>query len=149
MWQHLVGTGSKPAANWIERGAVRRFAEAIGDPNPFYVDEEAAKRSHHGGLIAPPTFAITLDYGRIEGLDLPGEGLLHGEQRISAARPLRVGEMIMGQDMFESYYEKQGGRGLLTFLVFAQTGTAENGDVVLSMRKVLIITETVRRGLER
>ncbi|MGH2411413.1 MAG: FAS1-like dehydratase domain-containing protein, partial [Chloroflexota bacterium] len=92
---------------------------------------------------------ITLDYGAIDGLHLPSEGLLHGEQRISATRPLRVGEVIMGQDVFEHYYEKQGGRGLLTFLVFAQTGTAESGDVVLTMRKVLIVTETVRRGLER
>ena len=149
MWQHLVGTGSEPAANWIERGAVRQFAAAIGDPNPLFVDEAAAKGSRYGGLIAPPTFAITLDYGQIGGLVLPSEGLLHGEQRISAVRPLRVGEMIMGQDVFESYYEKQRGRGLLTFLVFAQTGTAENGEVVLRMRKVLIVTETVRRGMER
>jgi acyl dehydratase len=149
MWQHLVGVRSQPAINWIERGAVRRFAEAIGDPNPLYIDEAAAKRSRHGGLIAPPTFAITLDYGRIEGLYLPTEGLLHGEQRISATRPLRVDEVIMGQDVFEQYYEKQGGRGLLTFLVFNQTGTAENGDVVLTMRKVLIVTETVLRGMGR
>ncbi len=148
MWQDLIGARSRPAINWIERGAVRRFAEAIGDSNPLYLDEEAAKRTRHGGLIAPPTFAITLDYGQIDGLRLPSEGLLHGEQRISAARPLRVGEMIMGQDVFENCYEKQGGRGLLTFLVFSQTGTDERGDVALTMRKLLIVTETVRRGLE-
>ncbi|HVA90632.1 MAG TPA: MaoC family dehydratase N-terminal domain-containing protein [Chloroflexota bacterium] len=148
MWQELLGARSRPAINWIERGAVRRFAEAIGDPHPLYLDEEAAKRSRHGGLIAPPTFGITLDYGGIDGLRLPETGLLHGEQRISAVRPLRVGEMIMGQDVFEHYYEKQGGRGLLTFLVFTQTGAAESGDVVLSMRKTLIITETVRRRWE-
>src|SRR3954453_23843196 len=106
MWQSLIGVRSKPVVNWIERGAVRRFAEAIGDPQPIYCDEDAAMLSRYGGLIAPPTFAITLDYGEIEGLNVPTAGLLHGEQRIAAVRPLRVGERIIGQAVLEDVYEK-------------------------------------------
>jgi acyl dehydratase len=147
MWRSLIGARSKPKVNWIERGAVRRFAEAIGDPQPIYCDEDAASLSRYGGLIAPPTFAITLDYGEIEGLTLPSAGLLHGEQRIEARRPLRVGDRIIGESVLEDCYEKRGGRGLLTFVVVGQTGMAENGDLVVSLRRVLIVTEAAMRGV--
>jgi acyl dehydratase len=147
MWQSLIGARSKPVVNWIERGAVRRFAEAIGDPQPIYCDEEEALRSRYSGLIAPPTFAITLEYGEIEGLTLPTAGLLHGEQRIEAARPLRVGERIVGEAVLQDVYEKRGGRGLLTFVVIGQTGAAGNGDVIVSLRRVLIVTEAAMRGM--
>lgn len=147
MWQHLIGARSEPVVNWIERGAVRRFAEAIGDGNPLFRDEDAARRGPFGGLIAPPTFPYTLDYGQIAGLDLPSAGLIHGEQRISALRPLRVGERITCQTIFEDCYQKQGGRGLLTFVVTGHTGTDEAGDEVVSMRRVLVITEAVLQSM--
>ena len=34
---------------------IRHWCEAMGDKNPVYLDEEAAKASVHGGLVAPPT----------------------------------------------------------------------------------------------
>jgi len=46
-------------AEWsfpIEAGHVMMFARSVGDPNPVYHDEEAAKKSEAGGIIAPPTF---------------------------------------------------------------------------------------------
>src|SRR5436190_1375922 len=36
---------------------IRHWVEAIGDTNPIYVDEVAAERSVHGGLVAPPAMA--------------------------------------------------------------------------------------------
>src|SRR5436309_63808 len=40
----------------VERGAIRRFAEAIGDSNPVFNSETEARKSRFGGMIAPPTF---------------------------------------------------------------------------------------------
>jgi uncharacterized OB-fold protein len=36
---------------------IRNWAEAIGDANPVYTDADAAARSAHGGLVAPPAMA--------------------------------------------------------------------------------------------
>jgi uncharacterized protein len=36
---------------------IRNWAEAIGDANPVYTDAEAAARSVHGHLVAPPAMA--------------------------------------------------------------------------------------------
>jgi uncharacterized protein len=37
--------------------AIRSWTDAIGDANPVYTDAEAAARSVHGGLVAPPAMA--------------------------------------------------------------------------------------------
>jgi uncharacterized protein len=34
---------------------IRHWCEAMGDTNPVYLDEDAARASVHGGLVAPPT----------------------------------------------------------------------------------------------
>ena len=39
----------------LGRAAIRYFALASGDGNPLYYDEAIARRSRHGGIIAPPT----------------------------------------------------------------------------------------------
>lgn len=40
----------------VEAGHIMMFARAVGDPNPIYHDEEQAKNTEPGGIIAPPTF---------------------------------------------------------------------------------------------
>src|SRR5271166_3798802 len=55
-----IGLQSEAHVVEVERGAIRRFAEAIGDPNPLFHDEVAARRSRFGGIIAPPTFCRSL-----------------------------------------------------------------------------------------
>jgi acyl dehydratase len=38
----------------VNHAMVRNWCEAVGDTNPVYLDAEAAARSPHGGLVAPP-----------------------------------------------------------------------------------------------
>ena len=40
----------------VEAGHIMLFARSVGDPNPVYHDEEQARKSEVGGVIAPPTF---------------------------------------------------------------------------------------------
>jgi acyl dehydratase len=68
-WKTLVGERSEAVSNVVEKEAVRKFAEAIGDPNPLYVDEAAAEKSRYGNLVTLPTFPNTFEYGEIEGMD--------------------------------------------------------------------------------
>ena len=44
-----------PAPDPVNVPMIRHWCEAVGDENPVYLDEEAAKNSVHGELIAPPT----------------------------------------------------------------------------------------------
>ena len=40
----------------VEKGAIKKFACATGDSNPLYRDEEYARNSRYGSIIAPPGF---------------------------------------------------------------------------------------------
>ena len=148
LYGSFVGLRSKPVRNTVERGAVRRFAEAIADPSPLYVDDEAAARSRYGRIIAPPTFPRTFDYGRIEGLELPPAGLIHGEFHISYERPLLVGDEILCRMQLKDSYDKRGRRGLLGFLVFERTGEDSDGARIFTTNDVVVVTDAVRRGIE-
>ena len=66
MRQQAIGLESAPAAMEIEKGAILRFAEAIGDPNPQWNDEAAARKTGYGGLTAPPTFLRSLRGVQVE-----------------------------------------------------------------------------------
>ena len=49
---------------------IRNWTEAIGDANPVYTEAEAAARSVHGGLVAPPAM---LQVWTMRGLHPGGE----------------------------------------------------------------------------
>lgn len=147
-WKDFVGARSETVTNAVERGAIRKFAEAIGDPNPLYTDDEAAKRSRHGRIIAPPTFPRTFDYGEIAGLSNPGQGFLHGEHRTSYERPLFAGEEVRCHTEVKNYYEKESRGGALGFLVTERVGESPEGERIFVMEDVAILTPAIRANLE-
>ena len=51
MRQKAVGTVSGPAVLEVEKGAIKRFAEAVGDANPLWNDEASARKSRFGGIL--------------------------------------------------------------------------------------------------
>jgi acyl dehydratase len=86
----------------VGREKIREFADSIGDANPAYRDPEAAKALGHPDVIAPPTFAmvVSLRAGMGDVFE-PGLGLdfglvVHGEQRFVHHRPIRAGDVLVG-----------------------------------------------------
>jgi acyl dehydratase len=147
-FERFIGLRSEPVINAVEKGAVKKFAEAIGDPNPLYVNEEAAKASRYGGLIAPPTFPRTFEYGEVEGLGPPGQGYIHGEHRIRYERPLFVGEELSCYAEVTDYYEKEGREGPLGFLISERVGDSTEGERIFTMLDIAVLTPAMRESLE-
>ena len=50
---------------------IRHWCDAMQDHNPVYTDVEAAARSIHGGIVAPPAMLMAWS---MRGLEPPGEG---------------------------------------------------------------------------
>jgi acyl dehydratase len=146
-FERFIGQRSEPVVNVVEKGAVRKFAEAIGDPNPLYVDEEAAKASRYGRLIAPPTFPRIFEYGEVEDLGSPGQGYIHGEHRISYERPLLVGEEVFCYAEVKDYYEKEGREGPLGFLISERVGESPYGERIFTMLDTAVLTPAMRESL--
>lgn len=147
MFSQFIGNRSNKVKNTVERGAVKKFADAIGDLNPIYIDEEVGKNSRYKANIAPPTFPRVFDYGVLEGLKLPSKGLIHGEQIYHYERPLLVGEEILCYSEVKSYFEKSGSSGNMAFLSIKQYGEDLQGHLIFSSEQVIIITEAVRKGM--
>lgn len=85
----------------VSREVVRRFADAIGDPNPAYRDRAAAQALGHPDVVAPPTFLTVLGFRFLAESPMldPGLGLnysfvVHGEQRFVLHRPVYVGDEL-------------------------------------------------------
>ena len=59
----LIGHSFKPFTTTVEAGKIRLFCKAIGEENPIYVDEAAAKAAGYRAIPAPPTYltAVTND----------------------------------------------------------------------------------------
>ncbi|WP_079527661.1 MaoC family dehydratase N-terminal domain-containing protein [Halobacillus hunanensis] len=143
-----IGKRSSKMKNTVERGAVKKFAEAIGDAHPIFVCEETGQQSRYRANIAPPTFPRVFDYGVIEGLNLPKKGLIHGEQLYHYERPLLVGEDIYCYQEVNDYYERNGKSGEMGFLQIKRYGEDVDGQVIFTEEQVVIITEAVRKGME-
>lgn len=147
MLKESIGKRSEKVKNTIERGAVRKFAEAIGDPAPLYIDEQAGAASRYNRNIAPPTFPVTFDAGKIDGLDLPSKGLIHGEQIYHYERPLFIGEDVYCWMEVKDYYEKSGNFGEMGFLVVIKKGESADGELLFTEERIVIINEAARKGM--
>ncbi|WP_067726183.1 MaoC family dehydratase N-terminal domain-containing protein [Oceanobacillus damuensis] len=149
MFKDAIGKKSKKVKNTVERGAVKKFAEAIGDVHPIFVDEEYGNQSRYGRNIAPPTFPRVFDYGEIEDFYLPNIGLIHGEQIYHYERPILVGEEIYCYTEVVDYYEKTGNMGLLGFVILKGYGEDAEGKNIYTEKQSAIISEAVRKELVR
>lgn len=149
MFKDQIGKKSIKVKNVVERGAVKNFAEAIGDLHPIYFDEETGENSRYKKNIAPPTFPRVFDYGVIEGLHLPNIGLIHGEQTFHYERPLFVGEEILCYSEVKNYTEKKGNFGHMGFLILESYGEDLAGNTVFSSTSTVVISEAVRKVLTK
>jgi acyl dehydratase len=145
MFTEAIGKRSQKVKCIVERGAVRKFAESIGDLHPIFIDEKTGERSRYGRNIAPPTFPRVFDYGVIEELSLPAKGLIHGEQTFHYERPLFVGEEIYCSQEVKKYYERKGKQGYMGFLVIKRYGETSEGELIFTDEQVVIINEAVRK----
>ena len=137
----LIGRESEPVVHEVERGAIRRFAEAIGDPNPIYVEDEAARQAGHPTVVAPPTFpfVLTVNERFRHSLDLGTRSLLHGEQQFDYGRPIVAGDRITVRSRVADVQERAGASGPMDILVIEDEGKDAQGAFVFRARATLVL----------
>jgi acyl dehydratase len=140
----LIGRESEPVVWEVEKGHIRRFADALGDPNPIYQDEATARAAGYPALVAPPTFpiAFTANERFRHSLDLGTRSILHGEQSFEYARPVVAGDRITVVSRVADVLERPGASGPSDVLVLEDEGRDDKGELVFRTRATLIL----RRG---
>jgi hypothetical protein len=123
-----VGVPGPPVSTSVEAGHLKRFCEAIGDPNPRWQNE------------APPTYLVALaptSYHLPEAEDY-GKGWLNGGNRFGYFEPVRVGDVITATTKVADVYEKEGGSGSLLFIIFETDYVNQHGRTVARLRGTAI-----------
>lgn len=135
----------------IEAGKVEEFARAVGDENPAFRDDDAARRQGFDTVPAPLTFTrvsyfprhrvdgVGFDWGFDLGFD--DERVVHGEQAYEFERPVTVGETLYGVTTLTDVYQREGSSGgTMTFAVLETEYFDEADERVLVERLTRIET---------
>ncbi|HYM96566.1 MAG TPA: MaoC family dehydratase N-terminal domain-containing protein [Candidatus Sulfotelmatobacter sp.] len=123
-----VGVDAPPSEAVVEAGHVRRFVEAIGDPNPRWKKE------------APPTFLVALAPVSLHLAEAEeyGKGWLNGGNRFEHFAPVRIGDRITATGRVADVYEKPGTSGNLLFIIFETDYVNQDGTLVGRLRGTAI-----------
>jgi acyl dehydratase len=140
--RNMLGVAAEPEVLEVEKGHIRRFAEAVGDPNPLWQDEAYALKSRYGIIIGPPMFLQ--DEGKNTLADklikiVSPNSFLNGGVDIEFYKPMIPGDIITTQAKLADLYEKQGKTGKLLFMVVEVTFTNQRGESVSKSRNTFIM----------
>jgi acyl dehydratase len=84
----------------VGKEKIKEYAKAIKNLDPHYLDDNFAKKSKYGTIIAPPTFAVVFGAYLIEpvfndkDLNLNMAMLVHGEQELEFMEVVKAGDSI-------------------------------------------------------
>lgn len=138
-----IGHTLPPYVVDVEKGRLKFFAKAIGQTDPVYTDDAAAKAAGHPSLPVPPTFLFCLEMdspnpGALRDLlDLPVPKVLHGEQRFTYHAMAFAGDTLTFQQRIADIYAKKG--GLLEFVVRETRVTNQHGQHVADLHGITVV----------
>jgi acyl dehydratase len=126
----------------VTKRDIRRFAQAIGDPDPLYYDEAYAQTTRYKSIVAPPLFCQAFAFSDVPPEQLPPDG-----SPVEADVPLPARRLVGGGSVFDTYirirpgdritvnarikdiYTRQGKRGRLYFIVHETTFYNQNDEL--------------------
>jgi acyl dehydratase len=155
----LIGQTVDVSVFEVEKESIRRFADAVGDPNPLYWDEEYAKKSRFGSIIAPPGFLSSLwfsgrsvKWGRKERLSesLGPPVVMDALARAGYKRildtgmdyeffePVKAGDDVRSVCVVKEIMERSGKEGKVAFLITETSYTNQDGKIVARARSTTV-----------
>lgn len=141
-----IGTSLPTFDVEVERGRLRLFAEAIGERDPVFRDEMAARAAGHPDVPAPPTslFGFLLerpDATRwLDDLGIELGHVLHAGQTFVYHATAYAGDVLTFRPMIVDAFEKKG--GALQFLVRKTSVTRADGAPVVDLTDTIAVVNS-------
>jgi len=114
----------------VTKRDIKRFAQSIGETNPIYFDENYAKSTKYGVVLAPPLFCQIFTFEDVPPDQLPNDGspteidvpipaqrTVGGASSYEIFQRVKVGDQITAKSMLTDVFTKQGKSGKLYFVV--------------------------------
>ena len=133
----LYGVEHKAGPFPVTLDVVRSFTQGIGETNPIFIDEAAAKAAGYSGLVAPPTLCTIF----VRQVKLPsvnvnvGKSSMHAGQKVQSLAPIIVGDEISASSHLKDVYAKTGRSGTMVFIVWETTFSNQRGQVVAEVQE--------------
>ncbi|MFC1902312.1 MaoC family dehydratase N-terminal domain-containing protein [Chloroflexota bacterium] len=128
--ESLRGVEFGPEVYEIEKGMVRKYAEAIDDPNPRWRQ------------ITPPTFPAALVptelLHKLLHAACPLTRYLNGGNELEYYRAINVGDVISVTSKLDKLRKMEGKEGTTLFMIMEITYTNQRGEVVARGRSTYI-----------
>lgn len=139
--QSFIGRSYPPSSTYeVSREKIREFADAIGDPNPLYLDPDAARAAGYADVIAPPTFLTILNIPAVEAIAADPElgvdynRLVHGDQAFAYVRPVRAGDVLEMTTTITEIMDRAGND-----FITVRAEISAKGELVCTTRAQLVI----------
>ena len=137
--REMIGVTLDTIVFKVEEGAIQRYAQAIGDPNPLFNDLDFASKTRYGRLLAPPGFTgwpvkAGLDmFELVESLVKAGapSRLLDGGVEFEFIEPIGAGDVLTSTTKIASITERETRLGKTLFNTLETTLVNPKGDVAL------------------
>jgi len=155
---------TETACDPVERGAVRRYAQAIMDEDPIF-SEACANNARFGGPVAPPLYPTHMfrrAFGAPDPLQLRARdpdfdglsatsaqglselepirhlALLNGGSEIEFFRYARHGESVTLRSRYADIVEKDTSKGPMLFVTIETEYRNGDGALLMTVRRTLI-----------
>ena len=126
----LLNVEFGPEVYEIEKGMLEKFAEAIEDPNPRWLEE------------APPTFPAALVpkalLNKLFNVDISLKRLLNGTSDLEYLQPIKAGDVISVTAKLTRLRQVPGAEGSTLFMFTEMTYTNQRGEVVVKGKNTYI-----------
>jgi acyl dehydratase len=141
-----VGHTFEPFTFEVDKSKIRELAQALGDDNPIYYDDEAARAAGLPGIVAPPTFPTLFkmwgEGGSSPHIKTLGGNvlrLLHGEESYEYFGYISPGDLITGQTKVVSIDEKKGRSSRLDIVKLQTDYRNQRDELVVVGRTTIVI----------
>ena len=142
--QSAVGRSFTPVTARVEPGRLRFFLNTLGEQNPLYRDEAAARAAGYSARPVPPTYLFCLEmmdatepFEFLTALNIDIAHVLHGEQRFDYHAPVVIGDSLTFRPRVTGVTEKKG--GAMTLVVVETSVTNQNGVHVADVSRTVVI----------
>lgn len=102
------------------KDAILHFAQGIGDPNPLWADEEYARKTRYGCIIAPPCFLYSV-YWPSGRSGLPGIHAWHSGNDWEFYKPILLSDEFTYKCILTDVVEKRSRMAGRTIIVYGDT----------------------------
>ncbi len=141
--RELIGKETEATTVVIDPEKSKAFARVVGELDPLYHDEAAAKRAGYANVLAPPTYPIafmaeSMNPELFFELELNLPSIVHGEQEFLYFQPIVTGEELTMKGRIADMWDKAGRSGILDFVVMEAAASDRNGKPVYTSRITLI-----------